>query len=427
MKIIERKATSSNLKIILAPMAGIKTVTGIFSVRAGWKYETEKNHGVAHFLEHMAFKGTKKRPTTLAIAKEVEGRGGVWNANTSEEVMNYWIKLPCQHMEVVCDILSDMLFNSLLSSEEIEKEKGTIIQELRMGKDMPSRYVGATLWPKLLYGSQPAGREGVGTENSIKAMTRWYFTKFLENLYTDENAVFCLAGKIADIEETFVCINNLFCGIEKGKPKIVKSAVIESQLEPAMLFENRDIEQSHIILGVRAYNVHHSKVVALAVLDTILGGNMSSRMFLEIREKRGLAYYVGTFFDNQSDVGNFGTYAGIAREKLPEAITVIIDEYKKLCDEKVTDDELQRAKDYLIGFSQMYLESSSAVASFLSRQWIMKNKIEPFPKIVKKIQAVTAQDVQEVAQEIFVNKGLNLAIVGPHQDMEEEFLKILKI
>ncbi len=426
MKIIERTAKSSNLKIILAPMAGVKTITGIFSVRAGWKYETEENHGIAHFLEHMAFKGTKKRPTTLDIAKEVEGRGGNWNASTSEEVTNYWIKLSYQHMEVVCDILSDMLLNSLLSPEEIEKEKGTIIQELRMGKDMPSRYVWATLWPKLLYGSQPAGREGIGTENSVKAMARGNFVEFLENLYTDENAVFCLAGKITDTEEAFIRINNFFCGIGEGKPKIIKPSVAESQSEPAMLFENKDIEQSHIILGVRAYNIHHPKIAALDVLETILGGNMSSRMFLEIREKRGLAYYVGTFSDQQSDAGNFGTRAGIAREKLPEAITVIIDEYKKICDEKVTDDELKRAKDYLVGSSQMHLESSGAIASFLSRQWIMKNKVESFSKEVKKIKAVTAEDVQFVAQEIFTDKGLNLAIIGPHQGMEEEFLKIIK-
>jgi len=425
MKIIERTALSSKLKIILAPMAGIKTVTGIFSVRAGWKYETEKNHGVAHFLEHMAFKGTKKLPTALDISKEVEGRGGAWNANTSEEVTNYWIKLPYQHMEVVCDILSDMLFNSLLSLEEIEKEKGTIIQELRMNKDQPSRHVWS-FWSKLLYGFQPAGREGVGTEESIKAMTREYFVEFLEGLYTEENAVFCLAGKIPDIEEAFNCIDNFFCDIKSGKPKIIKSAVVESQAEPSILFEKKDIEQSHIILGVRTYNVHHPKLAALDVLDTILGGNSSSRMFLEIREKRGLAYYVGTFSSCQSDVGNFGTRAGVAREKLPEAITVIIDEYKKICDEKVTDDELKRAKDYLIGSWQMHLESSGNIASNLSWQWVMKDKVESFSKEIKKIQAVTAQDVQEVAQEIFVNKGLNLAVIGPHKGTEEEFLKILK-
>ncbi len=427
MKIIERKAVSSNLKIILAPMIGIKTVTGIFSVRAGWKYENEENHGIAHFLEHMAFKGTKKRPTTLDIAKEVEGRGGAWNANTSEEVTNYWIKLPYQHMEVICDILSDMLLNSLLSPEEIEKEKGTIIQELRMYKDMPSNHV-FSLWSKLLYGSQPAGRVGVGTENSVNAMTREHFVKFLNDLYTEENAVFCLAGKIADIEGAFVSINNSFDNIKPGKPKIIKSPVIESQTEPAILFEKKDIEQSHIILGVRAYDIHNPKIAALDVFETILGGNMSSRMFLEIREKRGLAYYVGTFNDNQSDVGNFGTRAGVAREKLQEAITVIIGEYKKICDEKATDDELKRAKDYLIGSWQMHLESSGSVAANLSRQWVMKNKIEPFSKITKKIQAVTAEDVQEVAREIFVNKGLNLAVVGPDQGIsEDELLKLLKI
>jgi predicted Zn-dependent peptidase len=425
MKIIERIALSSNLKIILAPMTGVKTVTGVFACRAGGRYETKQNNGIAHFLEHMVFKGTKNRPTALDIAKEVEGRGGDWNAFTSDEMTCFFIRLPCRYIQIICDVLSDMIFNSLFKPEEIEKEKGTIIQELRMGRDIPMKYVLSWLWPALLYGDQPIGRRLIGTEESIKNIRRENFIEFMDGLYTDENCVFCLAGRL-DTDEAFLMADKYFCGTAEGRPSILKPAVIESQNEPALLLESRDIEQSHLILGVRAFDYHHSKKEALWVLDVILGGNMSSRLFSEIREKRGLAYYVGTFYESQSDVGHFACRAGISREKTLEAITVIIDEYKKICDEKVAEEELQRAKDYLIGSSQMEIESSVNVVQCLAGQWVMEGKAEPFSVSEKKIKAVTAEDVQFVAQEIFVNKGLNLAIVGPHEGMEEEFLKILK-
>ncbi len=425
MKIIERKALSSNLKIILVPMAGAKTVVGYFSCRAGGKYETKQNNGIAHFVEHMAFKGTKKWPTALDIAKEVEGKGGDSNASTGDEITNYFIHLPYKHIEIVCDVLSDMIFNSLFKPEEIEKEKGIIIQELRMSKDIPMRHVLSWLWPALLYGDQPAGWRIAGTEESIQNMKRENFIEFTDGLYTDENCVFCLAGRM-DTEKAFTMANNYFCGIAKGTPNILKPAAIEAQNEPALLLESRDTEQSHLVLGVRAFNFHHPKREALQILDIILGGNMSSRLFTEIREKRGLAYYISTFRETQSDVGVFASRAGVSREKVIEAFTVIIDEYKKLCDEKVPEEELQRAKDYIIGSSQMALESAVDIAQFLANQWVMKGKIESFSALVKKIKAVTTEDIQAVAQEIFVNKGLNLAVVGPHKGMEEEFLKILK-
>ncbi len=424
MRII-KEVLSSGLTVILAPMAGAESTTGVFACRAGGRYETKQNNGIAHFLEHMAFKGTKRRPTALDIAKEVEGRGGSWNASTSEEMTDYFIHLPSKHTQIICDVLSDMIFNSLFNPEEIEKEKGTIIQELRMGKDIPMQHVLSWLWPALLYGDQPIGWRLVGTEESIQNMKRENFIEFTDGLYTDENCVFCLAGRM-DTEEAFTMANNYFCGIAKGPPNILKPAAIEAQNEPALLLEAADTEQSHLVLGVRAFNCHHPKKKALQVLSVVLGGNMSSRLFTEIREKRGLAYYVSTFCETQSDVGVFACRAGVSREKVTEAVTAIIDEYKKLCDEKVPEEELQRTKDYLIGGSQMELESTVNVAQFLAEQWIMKGKIEPFSAIVKKIKAVTAEDIREVAQEIFVNKGLNLAIIGPHHGMEKEFLEILK-
>ncbi len=426
MKII-KETLDNGLTVILAPMAAAKTITGIFAVRAGWKYETKENNGIAHFLEHMAFKGTHKRPTTLDICKEIEGRGGAMNAFTSEEMTVYYIKMPYQFEVPVIDVISDMLLNSKLDEEEIKRESGTIIQELRMYEDNPQYYVGMIAWPELLYGDQPAGRCCVGTEESLKGLNRKYFVDFMENLYVSENAIFCLAGRIKNIDKTLGNISALFSGIRNGGPKITKPSVIENQKEPNLLLVHKDIQQSHIILGVRSYNIFHPKRDVLEILATILGGNMSSRMFIEVREKRGLAYYVGTGLDLQSDAGCFFTSAGLDREKVFLGIRTMMDEYRKICEERVSEEELKRAKDFIIGSEQMYMESTSAVARDLAGQWVKKNGEIIFEKEWKKnVQAVTAEDIQSVAQEIFVNKGLNLAIVGPHQGMEDEFLKILK-
>jgi predicted Zn-dependent peptidase len=425
MKIIERTASSSNLKIILVPMPGTKTITAAFAVRAGWKYETLENHGIAHFLEHMTFRGTKKRPTSFNISKEIDSKGGFINAATSAEMTVYWIKFPYQYTKIALDILMDIISNSLFNPEEIEKERGAIIQEVRMIHDTPTRFVPLVAWPKLLYGDQPAGRLIVGTEESIKAMNRAHFVDFLENLYMDRNAALCLAGRIPNVDYVFSQINAFFDDIRKGNPAINKPPTIEIQNRPELFLETRDIQQSHIILGVRAYNLSHPKRYALGVLEAILGGNPSSRMYMEIREKRGLAYYVHVFSNMQSDVGSFGTQAGVDKNGITEVIQLIISEYQKICEEKIPNEELKRAKDYIIGSAQMSLESSSAVVSNLCYQWALEEKITSFAEESREIRAVTAEDIRTVAQEIFVNKGLNLAIVGPHQGMEEEFLKIL--
>lgn len=425
MRVI-KETLDNGLTVILAPMAGAETTVGLFAVKAGNHYEILENQGIAHFLEHMAFKGTERRPTTLDIAKEVEGRGGIFNAFTDNETTMYYIKLSSEHIDVILDVLSDMLFHSKLDPEEIEREKGTIIEELRRRDDDPATYVASWLWPKLLYGDQPAGREIFGTEESIKGIERKHFLDFINGLYTSENSVFCLVGKIRDRENLFSKIVKFFEPIKQGKPTIIKPSVTESQTERALMLECRDISQSHLILGVRSYGYNHPKLMALNVLDTILGGNMSSRLFIEVREKRGLAYAISTFVDDYSDTGNFGTWAGIKREKTSEAIKVILNEYARMCAEKVSEEELERAKSFIVGTSKMTLESSGALSQWLSRQWLMEGKIKTLAKKIKEVRAVTVEDIQSVAQEIFMNKGLNLAIVGPHQGMEEEFLKILK-
>jgi len=425
MKII-KETLDNGLTVLLSSMPAAKTITAIFACRAGRKYETSENHGIAHFLEHAMFKGTSKRPAAFDIFKEIDAKGGDSNAGTGEEMVNYWVKFPYQHIELACDIISDIILNSKFEEGEIEKEKGVIIQELRGYQDTSDEYAGMIAWPKLLYGDQPAGRCCVGTEETIKAMRREHFADFLRNLYTAENSVFCLAGRMKNAEEALRLAASYFEPIEKDGPAISKLPVIVSQKEPALFLEPREIQQSNIILGVRSYDIRNPKKTALFILDVMLGGSMSSRLFTEIREKRSLAYRVYTFTDMQSDTGNFGTVAGVDKDRVFEAVSAIMNEYRKICAERVPQEELQRVKDSIIGSLQMSLESTQSLAHYLASKFIAENKIFSPSESIKKIKAVTAEDVQAVAQEIFVNKGLNLAIVGPHAGMEEEFLKILK-
>jgi len=297
MRIIKR-VLPNGLTVLLAPKASAETVTGIFAARAGWKYETRENNGIAHFLEHMAFKGTGKRPTTLDIAKEVDGRGGDINAFTSEEMTGYWIKMPHQFMPVVCDLISDMLLNSKLEPEEIEKESGTIIQELRMYEDSPHEYASSVAWPALLYGDQPAGWNGVGTEENIKAMKREQFMEFLEKLYVAKNTVFCLAGRLPRIKETMDIISKYFNNIKKGPPKIIKPPVVENQQEPKLLQICKDIQQIHMVLGTRTFSLHDPRKYTLCVNHENRTLHSQAILSLALSAKNALQDWVETLHSN---------------------------------------------------------------------------------------------------------------------------------
>jgi len=423
MEIVQR-VLPTGLTVILANLENTQTVTGFFAARAGWKYENETNWGIAHFLEHMAFKGTKNRPTKLDISKEVEGRGGLMNAFTSEEMTGYFFKLPYQFTNIACELVSDMLLNSKYEQEEIDKEKGTIIQELRMYLDSPQALSSQFVWPELLYRDQPAGTCGLGTEESINSFKRKDFLKFKKGLYVSENSAFCLAGKIDDIEKLFSFIQKCFNGIIIGEPTIEKPPVIHSQKKPELLLLPRpEINQSHMLVGVRSHDLFSPQKDALKILTTVLGGNMSSRMFMEVRERRGLAYYIRSLHEFQTDTGYLTTWAGIDKDKVMEAMKTMLKQYKIVCNKPIPEEELKRAKQYINGTKQMSMETSNGVAYDLIEQWIYTGKIVPLKKRVRKINLVTQTEVMTTAQEIFKNNVLNMAIVGPHDEKDEDNFK----
>ena len=401
-----KKQLKNGLRVITVPMTGTKTVTVLVVVSAGSKYENKSNNGISHFLEHMFFKGTKKRPNTLAISETLDRVGGAYNAFTSEEHTGYWAKVDYKHLDLALDVVSDIFLNSKLQAQEIEREKGVICEEINMYQDTPMQYI-EVLFNKLLYGNQPAGWPIIGNKNNILKFKKQDFTKYLNQHYIAQNTVICLAGNIKKIN-----INKYFKNIKAGKSKF-KKQVQEKQTKPENLIFEKQTDQTHLSLGVRAYSLAHPDKYALSILGVLLGGMMSSRLWMQVREKHGLAYYVQTHVENQTDTGYLTTQAGVEHSKAQKAIKLILQEYKKICDKKVSKQELNKVKECIKGRMLLQLESSDNLASFIATQEILKKQILTPEQIFAKINKITPEDISRVAKDIFSNNKLNLAVIGP--------------
>lgn len=409
----QKTKLKNGLRVITVPMKGTETATVMIMAGAGSRYETEKEAGLSHFIEHMFFKGTKKRPTALAISEELDSVGGEFNAFTSKDATAYYAKVDFKHFETALDVISDMYLNSKIAEEEIKRERGTILQELNMYEDTPMRSV-SDVFENLLYGKSPLGRDIIGYKKTIKAFQRKDFINYMKRFYTANNSVVCIAGKFNE-KEIMNQIKKYFSKVKTdGLPAPKK--ITEKQSNPEIKIKHKKTDQTHLVLGVRAYDYNHKDRFALSVLAVILGGNMSSRLFIEVRERRGLAYSVKTGVEAFSDCGYFATQAGVEHKNLEKTVEIILKEYKKIASEKVGEKELQKAKDYINGKSVMNFESSDEVAMFFIGQEVKRKKIMPMESIIKMINKVTANDVLRVAQDIFKPGKLNLAVIGPHKD-----------
>lgn len=411
---------ASGLKLLLIPYTATETVCVLVLVKIGSKYETKKLCGISHFLEHMLFKGTKKRPSPKEVAEELEQIGGIFNGFTSEEYTGYFAKVPKQHLEKAVEWVSDIFLNSLIPEKEVQKEKKVIIEEINMYNDDPMADV-QRLWKRLLYGDQPAGRDIAGTKTTVKKIKRKDLLNFIQKSYLAQNTLVCVAGNFSSKKVSFL-VNKYFKNIKRGTPP-KKPKVKEKQKKPKLLLKFKETQQTHLCLGVRAFSMFHPKVYALRILAGILGGMMSSRLFLEVREKRGLAYYISTNVNTDLDTGYLVTRAGVDNEKTEEAIRVILEEYKKI-KQNITPQEIKKAKEYGKGVLALSLESSESLATFFGTQLLLKNKIETLKDIYKKVDKTTKDDILKVANQIFVPNKLNLAMIGPHKD-RKQFIKLL--
>jgi predicted Zn-dependent peptidase len=411
---------NNGLRLITVPSKSTQTVTVLVLVGTGSKYEKEEEKGISHFLEHMYFKGTKKRPSSLEIAETLDKVGGIYNAFTSQEYTGYFAKVSKEHFDLALDWVSDIFLNSTLPEKEVEKERGVIIEEINMRKDHPMEHV-QVLWQKLLYGDQPAGWDVAGEVETVSKISRKDLIEYRKTQYIAPNTIICLAGNFNEregIEKVKKFFSKIKIGKSRGKPK-----VIEKQERPEILFEKRETDQTHICLGVRGFNLFDERRYVQEILALILGGMMSSRLFERIRTKLGIAYYIETDAFSDPDTGYLVTRAGLSNEKLEEGISEILKEYRKIKREGVSKSELKKAKDCLKGKMNILLESSDAKASFFATQEILEKRILTPDQIFKKIDKVSQNDILKLAREIFRPEKLNLALIGP-KEVKKEILKI---
>jgi len=421
----KKKILPNGLTVITVPMPSFESATALVMVGAGSRYETKRNTGISHFLEHMAFKGTKSRPTFAEIAGVIDGIGGEFNAFTGKEYTGYYIKAAKNNIELCLNLLSDMTQNALLDENEIEKEKGVIIEEMNMYEDTPMRNIG-DIYERLLYGDTPMGWDTVGKKKIIKSLMRKDFVDYRKSLYSPSNMIVTITGGV-DVEHSEKLVSKYFADMKKFKT-IKPLPVKESQQKPLVKLKNKKTEQVQIALGVRTVAIGSSDKYPLAVLSSVLGGGMSSRLFSEVREKRGLAYYVRASSDEYTDVGSMVVSAGIDPKRIDEAIGVILSELIDLRDgkKKITKEELVIAKEYMKGHLVLELEDSRSVAIYYATQEVLEKEIKNPDELLKKIDAVTEKDIMRVAKKYLKNDGLNLALIGNFNN-GQRFEKLLKL
>jgi len=421
-----KKTTLENgLRLITVPMESANSVTVLILVGTGSKYETKDINGISHFLEHMFFKGTQKRPTTLDISETLDNIGGEYNAFTGNEITGYWAKVDKKHADIALDWISDIFLNSKFDEAEIEREKGVIIEEANMYLDTPRAYV-QELWNELLYGDSPAGWQTIGPKENIKSFTREKIVEYFKSHYSPANTIICVAGGI-DEKDITEKISKLF---EKGHQASAnqKEKVVEHQDEPGVLVHYKKTDQTHFCLGVRAYDLFDERKYALALLAIILGGNMSSRLFIKVRERNGLAYSIHTAAETLTDSGFLVTQAGIDHKNLEKATQLIVEEYKDLRDNAIPEKELQKAKEYLKGTTSLSLDASDVQASFYGMQELLEKEMFGPEEKFAKIDAVSVNDIKKVAEDIFQSQKINLAVIGPLEESAKENLqKLLKL
>lgn len=418
-----KKITLDNgVRLITIPMPASPTVTVMVLVEAGSKYEAQKVNGVSHFLEHFLFKGTTKRPKPVDISRELDALGAQYNAFTSQESTGYFAKAHKDKLWKITDVVADMYLNPSLPPAELEKEKGVIIQEINMYEDEPMRHV-QDVFMELLYGDAPAGWNIAGTKEGVANLTRKDIADYRQKHYVAEATTVIVSGAF-DVVEVEKFISDIF-GKMPTTAKPEKLAVIENQKSPAILIANKKTDQAHMVLGVRAFGIFDKDVPALRLLSTILGGGMSSRLFVKLRDELGLCYYVNAGPDLYTDHGVFSVSAGVDTAKLSPAIEAIMCELRRLVAEPAPADELRKAKDFLIGNLYLSLESSDELASFYGGQEVLRKPLKTPETVSAEIEAISAEDIQNLARRLFISSNLNLALIGPFED-KTKFEQILK-
>jgi predicted Zn-dependent peptidase len=413
MTVYQRNVLSNGLRVLTAPLDHAQSVTCYIMLAAGSRYENTNNRGIAHFAEHMFFKGTERRPTAKDIALEVDRFGGEFNAFTSKEYTGYYIRCAGEQRDQALDVLVDMIRNSRFDSEELEREKGVIVEEMNMYFDTPRDYV-SSVYDELLFGDNPLGWETLGTKETVTGATRETFLDYLSSWYRPERMVVGVAGMTGDdllprLEELLGDLDQ----IDTGTPA---PAAVERSAEPRVSILAKDSDQANVCLGIPSYPLDHPDRYALQLLGTVLGTGMSSRLFLEVRERRGLAYYVYALNSSYTDAGTLVSQAGVDLKRADEAVGVIAKEFKRIGDEPVPADELEKARALAKGRFVLQTESPNGLLLYGLRREVLEGRAVEPSELLAGLDAVTVEDVYRVGQDVIAGQGLRLAMIGPFDD-----------
>ncbi|MCX6009568.1 MAG: pitrilysin family protein [Chloroflexi bacterium] len=418
----EKITLDNGLRLLTSEMPHTRSVSVVFFIAAGSRYEVEPEAGISHFIEHICFKGTEKRRSSKEISEAIESVGGIINGGTDKELTTFWCRVTSEHFLLALDILVDLLRHSRFDATDIDRERQIIIEEINMSLDSPRQRV-AMLIDELLWPGQSLGRDIAGSKETVAALTRQQMLDFFSNLYLPNSTVVAVAG---DIKQKQVQ-DAISQALGEWKPNKVSAGFPnEGDQEAARLhIEFRDTEQAHLCLGVPGLSFFHPDRYAADLLSIILGEGMSSRLFTEIREQQGLAYDIHSYADHFADAGAVIIYAGVDPGRVDSALRAIIDQVSKL-KEQITEAELNKAKEIVKGRLLLSLESSRNVAAWLGAQELLINRILTADEVISLVEAVTIEDLKRVAQQLLTSEKLNLAIVGPVKE-EKPLAKLLKL
>jgi predicted Zn-dependent peptidase len=412
---IKSTKLSNGLTVIRIPQQDTEAVTVMLLVPVGSRYETKNINGISHFLEHLMFKGTEHRPTTLDISKALDGVGAEYNAYTSKDHTLYYIKVAAQHLELALDLFSDMLFHSLFDADEIERERGVILEEINMYEDNPLMHLETLLEMCVFNAEHPLGYDIGGLKKNIKTLPRKAFMQFKERHYSPAKMHLCLAGHLDG--KTDQLITKYFAEYQGPAEKKPYKAFKSNQKKPQFLNQYKATNQTQIGLGFVALPYNHPDLPALTLLSVILGGNMSSRLFISIRERQGLCYVIRTDVSPYIDTGIFSVQAGLDKNRLPQAVASITKELKLVKEQGVTAEELKNAKEYIKGQMALRFEDSSALATWYGRQSVLTEHLVSPAERIKQLNTITTADIQRIAQQLFKKEKFNLAAIGPQRSI----------
>jgi predicted Zn-dependent peptidase len=422
--LLHKKTTlDSGLRVITETMPAVPSVSVCVFIGTGSRYEGDDIAGASHFIEHLMFRGTRRRPTSRQISEAIEGVGGILNGGTDREATVYWCKVADIHFPLAMDVMSDILLNSRFEAEDMEKERQVITEEINISYDTPSQRVGQLI-DELLWPAHPLGRDVAGSKSSVAGITRSALLEYMSHQYLPANTVLSVAGNVKH-KEVLASVNQCFGGwsSQQCMPEYV---AYKERANPCLRVEKRDIEQAHICLALPGLSLFHRQRFTLDLLNVILGEGMSSRLFCEVRDRLGLAYSVNSFVEHLSDTGDIVIYAGVEPRNVRLTIQVVLEQLNLLKEEKVSEQELSKAKELAKGRLLLRMEDSRSVAGWLGGQEVLTGRILSVDQVLSVIDAITAEEINRLAKELLIGNRLRLAVVGPVAQ-DESLGELLKL